>query len=251
MDWTLAAYVACVAIGSYVQSVTGFAMGMIIIAVLAGGGLIGIPALTATVSLLSLVNVALSLRGKVHLLHRGLFTWLSLGQIPAIGFGLWLMLRLDADALWVLELTLGVFITLGSLSMMLRPRPIARVSSPVAALEAGVAGGMIGGMFSASGPVIGWFNYRQPLSFNEIRATLFGCFALTTSVRTLYVGIEGGLTGEVWLYAFTGLPIVLGATWLGRNFPPPLGEDAMKRLAFALLVVMGLWTIAGALARAG
>jgi hypothetical protein len=50
------------------------------------------------------------------------------------------MHRHPGAALWVLELTLGVFITLGSLSMMLRPRPIARVSSPVAALAAGVAG---------------------------------------------------------------------------------------------------------------
>ncbi|HBK17026.1 MAG TPA: hypothetical protein DDZ38_00200, partial [Gammaproteobacteria bacterium] len=36
----------------------------------------------------------------------------------------------------------------------------------------GFLGGTLGGMFAASGPIIGWFGYRQPLPVGAIRATL-------------------------------------------------------------------------------
>jgi uncharacterized membrane protein YfcA len=110
-------------------------------------------------------------------------------------------------------------------------------------MGAGVAGGFVGGLFSGSGPVLGWFNYRQPLPLNAIRATLFASFALTTFIRTVVVASQGGLTSEVWLYSALALPLVVAATWLGRHFPPALPEASMKRLAFGLLMAMGLWLI--------
>jgi uncharacterized membrane protein YfcA len=131
--------------------------------------------------------------------------------------------------------------------MMLRPHSKSAVSPWYSSLGAGIAGGIVGGMFSASGPVLGWFNYRQPLPLNAIRATLFASFALTTLLRTVVVGSQGGLTSDVWLYSALALPLVVAATWLGRHFPPALPEVSMKRLAFGLLVMMGLWIIVSAL----
>ena len=121
-------FVASVLVATYVQSVTGFAMGMIIIAVIGGSRLMDIPTLTATASLLSLANVVLALRGNVQHIHRPLFGWLAMGQIPAIFVGVWLLTTLDNNARWVVELLLGLFVTLGSLSMLLRPQPLARLS---------------------------------------------------------------------------------------------------------------------------
>ena len=46
-------FVASVLVATYVQSVTGFAMGMIIIAVIGGSRLMDLPTLTATTSLLN------------------------------------------------------------------------------------------------------------------------------------------------------------------------------------------------------
>ncbi len=247
---TLILFLLVAALGSYVQAVTGFAMGMIIIAVVVGGGLLPVPLITAVVSLLALVNVAVALHGHGHHLHRGLFGWIAAGMLPAIAVGLWLLGRLDARATWLLELLLGLFVVAGSLSMLLRPTPRRRVSAPWACAAAGVAGGLMGGLFAASGPVMGWFNYRQPLTVAEIRTTLLASFALTTSFRTLAVGVSGGLTTEVWTLVAVGLPLVLLGTWAGRRFPPALPELALKRLAFALLVVMGSWSILRALGAA-
>ncbi len=237
---TLALFALTVLIGTYFQSVTGFAMGMIITAAAGGSRLLPLPELTAAVSLMSLVNVTLALRGDWGQIDRRLIAPLAAGQVPGIALGLWLLLTLNVAAQHWLYLLLGLFIVLGSLSMTLRPQPLLQRSGATGAALAGLSGGVVGGLFSASGPVMGWFNYRQPLPVRSIRATLLACFMVTTSVRTLYVGVQGGLTLDVWTLVALALPLVVIGTWLGREYPPRLHDAAMKRLAFVALSVMGL-----------
>ena len=247
--WIYVVFLLSVLVGSYVQAVTGFAMGMIVIAVMVGAHLVDVPLITAVASLLSFVNVVLALRGQSRLIHWRLFGWLAVGQLSAIGFGVSLLYYLSESSLWVLELLLGSFTILGGLSMLLRPESRTQVSRPWACFSAGVSAGIVGGMFSASAPVMGWFNYRQPLEVAEIRATLFGCFAINTAARTFVVGVEGGLSEDVWLLALIGLPFVVAGTWAGRELPPAVSSLTMKRLAFTLLISMGIWIFAGALLR--
>ena len=230
-------------VGSYVQSVTGFAMGMIMIAVMVGSGVVAVPVITAVVSLLSFVNILLAIRGHLHHVERRLLLWLSLTLPVAVGSGVFLLGVLDRHLAWLLELLLGGFIVLGSLSMMLRPQPRKTLSPPWACVTAGFAGGLLGGLFSASGPVMGWFTYRQPLSVTAIRTTLLAAFAFTTSLRIGMVALSGGLTGQVWQIALLGLPLVLLGTWLGRSFVPPLSDVALKRVAFGVLLMMGAWMV--------
>ncbi|MEM7096721.1 MAG: sulfite exporter TauE/SafE family protein [Pseudomonadota bacterium] len=239
----LVAFGLIVFAGSYVQAVTGFAMAMIIVAVVGGMRLLSIPELAATTSLLTILNVILALWGRWHQIYRPIFTWLALGQVPAIFLGFWLMTWLDVNLQWVLELSLGLFITIGGLSMWLKPHPWAQVAGPAASFTTGVAGGIVGGMFSASGPILGWFSYNQPLELSAIRATLLGCFMLTTTTRTGIVMVEDQLTTNVLLYAAIGIPVVVLGTWLGRQFPPPVSEAGVKRGANLILLFMGGWIL--------
>ena len=48
---------------------------------------------------------------------------------------------------------------------------------------------------------------------------------------------EGASEREVYLPA---------GTWLGRNRPPPIGEATLRRVAFLLLTLMGLWILGSA-----
>jgi uncharacterized membrane protein YfcA len=242
----LCAFLLAVLLGSYVQAVAGFAMGLMIIATVASARLAPLETASAVVSLLSFVNIALSLRGHFHLVHGRVFRALAWGQAPAIVLGVWLLGVLSSGATFVLELLLGTFLILGSGSMMFRPRLRPTVSTTPAALAAGAAGGLLGGLFAASGPVIGWFCYRQPLPVTEIRATLLGCFAVSTLIRVVTVGAAGDLDREVWRLAATALPVVLLGTWLGRNRPPPIAEATLRRFAFLLLTLMGLWILGSA-----
>ncbi len=242
----IALFLAIVLIGSYVQTVAGFAMGLLIIAFAATSQLYDFEVVAATVSLLSFANILLSLRGHYHLVHGRTLRLLSLAQLPSIALGIWLLGVLNADATAWLELLLAVFLIGGSAAMMLRPVPRATLSGTAGTLTAGFAGGLLGGLFAASGPVMGWFCYRQPLAVTEIRATLLGCFAITTLARTLMVAANGTLTIDVWMLAGTGLPAVLLGVWLGRRFPPAFGETAMRRAAFGALLAMGAWIGASA-----
>ena len=63
MDYSLITFFLVVVLfGSYFQSVTGFAMGMIIVSLLGGLRIVDIPVLTAVISLLTIVNVILALK---------------------------------------------------------------------------------------------------------------------------------------------------------------------------------------------
>ena len=239
----LAMFLLTVFVGSYVQAVAGFAMGMIIVAVIGGLRIMDVPTLAAVVSLMTMLNVAIALYGKLQDVHRQLFVWLALGQVPAIFAGFELMQWLEGNTRWLLELCLGVFITAGGLSMFLKPHPWPKVSGPLATWAVGVCGGVVGGMFSASGPVLGWFGYNQPLNLAVIRATLLACFVMTTGTRTVVVGFQDGLTDTVLGYAAVALPVVALGTWLGRAYAPPVRDESLKKFAYFLLLFMGLWIL--------
>ena len=61
--------------------------------------------LAAVVSILS-TNSVLSLWGQVGQVHWRLFSWLALGQVPALMLGLFFLDQLGANARWALELCL-------------------------------------------------------------------------------------------------------------------------------------------------
>ena len=151
-------------------------MGMTIVAVVGGLRLLDIPTLAAVVSLMTIVNTTFSLRGQLQHVHRRLLFWIGLGQLPGIFIGLWLLGYLDTEDSRSLELCLGIFITVGGLAMTIRPRAMKEVSGGFFAWVSGLLGGLLGGMFSASGPVLGWFGYSQPLAVKVIRATLLSSF---------------------------------------------------------------------------
>ena len=84
----------------------------------------------------------------------------------------------------------------------------------------------------------------------QIRATLLACFAVTTTTRTLVVGLNGGLTSAVWLYVGVGVPLVLLGTWAGLRWRPTT-QRGMRRVAFTTLLAMGAWLLVRAAVGAG
>lgn len=247
LDVSLVFVLLVLLIGSYVQTVAGFALGMISMALIGGLRLMDIPTLAAMVSFLSMLNAGLSLRGHGHEINRPVLIWLAIGIAPGLLLGYWLMLYLHASQLWALELCLGVFITLGGLSMTIRPRSWRQESGKPVAGFMGFLGGVLGGLFSASGPLLGWFVYSQPLPIAIIRATLLSYFFLATSARTVIVFFDGSLSSSVLLYSALGTPIVILGAWLGRRFPPIMEEQMLKRGVFMLLLAMGIWICISAL----
>lgn len=239
-------FASAVLFGSYVQSVVGFAMGMIVVATVAASGTVSLPVLTATASIIAFVNAVVSIKGHLPSVDRTILPWMMAGQIPTVILGVWIVTVLDQQAQAALQLLLGLFIIIGSSSMMVRPVPLAQVSPRWACFTAGVGGGLCGGMFSASGPVIGWFTYRQPLELAVIRATMLLFFVAASSLRTIVVAFQGGITPEVLRLALIALPFVTVGAWLGRTMPPPISDAALKRAVFGMLLIMGFYILSTA-----
>ncbi len=240
MDPALIVFLVVVLIGCYLQAVAGFGLGMLLVAVVGGFGLVSLPALAATISILALVNSVYALRGHRAELQVRSILITSIGQLPAIALGVFLLDYLSQRAVLTLELMLGVFLVLSCASMLFRPKPRAQVSKAWAWLSAGFFGGLAGGLFAASAPVLGWFAYRQPLAVAQIRATLLAIFMINAATRTVIVAVSGGMTKEIGVLVALGMPAVLIGTWLGR-LPPPISESALRRSAVLLLLALGCW----------
>ena len=240
---TLLFLLMAVLFGSYIQTVTGFAMGMIIIATVGGLGLLQLSVLAILVSLLTSVNSLLSLRGNWSLIDVRFLFFLALGQFPAIVFGIGLLNFLESNEVWILKAILGSFLVLGGLLSFINPRPLKRISGRLTVFLAGILGGTLGGLFSASGPVLGLFAYSQPMPLAQIRATLLASFLFTTTARTAVVSFQGSIKPEILMLFLLALPIVLLGTFLGKKILPPVSESTTRRFAFSIILMIGFWTL--------
>ncbi len=243
---TLVAFLTVVALGAYVQTVTGFALGLIVVGGITLFDLAPIAFTAIVVSFTALTNNLLALHRGLHHIDRRAVGFTLLGMLPAVFLGVWLLTRLHGQSVQELRILLGGVILAGGLLLALHPQPRLQRTAPWADATAGVVGGVLGGMFAIGGPPLVFHFYRQPLSLATIRATLLATFTVATAARLWYVGMTGEITLPVLELSLLCLPVVFIATVLGRRYPPPLPELAMRRVAFGLLGLIGLLLLTGA-----
>lgn len=229
-----------VALATYAQTVTGFAFGLILMGSAVLLNLAPVPLVAILISILSLFNAVLALYRNVDNLDRQMVILCSVSGFVTLVAGVWALNLLSAHSVHWLQLLLGLAIILSSLMLIFRPRPRAVRSGPLSFLVFGGLSGFMGGMFSTSGPPLVFHFYRQPVAQKVIRDTLLLIFAINSLQRIAVVSWNGDLTPEILLTALTAIPVVLVFTALGRRFPPPLSEPAMRRVAFVLLLFSGL-----------
>ena len=246
---TLAAFLAMVAAGTYVQAVTGFAMALVLMALVAAFGLLPIPAAATVAALLTATMSLVFLHGQWRLVERRFLWPLLVGNAPGVLLGLAVLAWLGEREMEAVRLVFGLFAVAAGVSVILRPVPRA---APSPRWHTGVFGGLAGvfaGMFAVGGPVMAYHAYRQPLALANVRATLAVVFVLGNAGRSAAVAATEGLDGStLGLYA-VGLPVVFVFTALGRRFPPRVTDRTMRRLASALVVAVGAFVGATAVSR--
>ena len=87
IDQNSVLFLSLVFVGAVVQSLTGFAMALIILGGVAALGLAGISETAAVVSILSLFNAGLALRYNYRLIDYTLMKTMSIGMVPAVFAG--------------------------------------------------------------------------------------------------------------------------------------------------------------------
>ncbi|WP_145987910.1 sulfite exporter TauE/SafE family protein [Sulfurivermis fontis] len=237
---TLAAFLFIVALGAYVQTVTGFALGLIVMGGITLFDLAPVAFTAIVVGFTALANNFLALHRAIHHIDRRGMTFTLLGMLPAVGLGVLLLDALHSTSVETLRVILGAVILAGGVLLALRPHPHAHRAPGWVDAGVGVAGGILAGMFSIGGPPLVFHFYRQPLPLAVVRATLLATFAVATVARLFYVGVAGDITLEMVQLSLLCLPVVFLATVAGRRYPPPLPDLAMRRFAFTLLGAIGV-----------
>ena len=234
------AFLIIIAVGAMVQTVTGFAMGLIIMGGVALLGLVDITAAAAVVSLISLVNVSVALRRTFRFVYIRLVVAILCGMTPFIFVGVVLLDYLSTSNLDLLKMLLGVVIVVAGTLLVSKPQPYEEVSHPTTAVGFGIAAGLMGGLYAAGGAPIAYLMYRQPLMIQTIRTSLLSIFAISTIIRTGMVAVEGHITHQVLILAGMAVPVVIISTLLGDKIAPRLPDQQVRTLALALLVLIGV-----------
>ncbi len=234
---------AVLAVASYFQTVTGFGLGMIVMGVTSGFDIAPIPLVAALVSLVTLVNSGVGLRGRLRDIDWPAARAVLLGVLPSTMAGVLLLEYLNVAAATLLQLLLGATIIYSGVAFMLRPTQQAERSPDRSFFVAGALSGLFGGLFGMAGPPVIFHYYRQPFELATVRNMLLLTFGFTSGARTIFVGTQGTFTGDTWWLIVFAAPAVALATLAGRRFPPPIAPNVMRRVAIGTLVAIGGWLV--------
>lgn len=244
---TVSLLLSIIAIATYFQTVTGFGLAMIVIGVVSGFQLSSVAFIATVVSIISLINSGVALRGQLHHINWSLAKVTLLGIIPSSVLGVILLNYLSQQASSVLELSLGLVIAYSGIRFAFRPKQRQSISNSMSFFNAGFLSGLTGGLFAMPGPPIIFHMYRQPMSLLMIRYMLLLVFSVTALSRTVYEAFSVGLSENSIFVSLFAVPCVAISTSLAQRFPPPLSAINRRRLTFIVLVLIGLGLIRGAL----
>ncbi len=234
---------ALVAFGAMVQTVTGFAMGLMIIVGVAALDLVSISFAAAVISFISLLNTLIALKDTHRFIDRQFVMAISLGLTPFLVLGVFVLDFLSSDFYHWLRTILGVVIIAAGILLMVTPKPYATLSPRWVSLGVGSIAGVIAGLYSAGGAPLAYFMYRQPLELQVIRATLLAVFALSTLWRTMVVAGAGHVTLDVVKVAALSVPVVVLTTIATGRALPKIPDKLVRRLVFILMIGVGLFLI--------
>ena len=236
----LLSFLGLVAMGSYIQAVSGFAIALIIMGGVTALGLAPIAFTANVVSFVALANTATAIYNRHNHIDLKILLYASTGVLFLSGIGLMILNHLSNNAIDLLEILLGFFILGSGALLMIHAHPLKRGSSSFAHFIAGGFGGLLSGMFGVGGPPLIIHIYRQPLTFPVIRTTMLAVLAIMTVIRILFESINGNITGAVLKLSLLSVPASILAALFARRFPPPVSDLAMRRFAFGLLCILGL-----------
>jgi uncharacterized protein len=244
--WQVAAFLACVAVASWTQSITGFAIALIILGLTGLFQLAPLPDAANVATVLSLASAAVALRNA-----RRSIDWPALrstvsGSVLGVPVGVVLLAWLHSNVVTLLRVLLGLVIIGCALVVLLRSEPLPRRSSRASFGAIGVLSGVLGGLFSASGPPLVWQFYRQPMDIDSVRDTLVGILAVGSAMRLVMVVASGQFTALSAGLCALGVPLSMAITWWMRGHPPAWRRETVLKLVCALLVVTGTGLVAPA-----
>ncbi|HMA07926.1 MAG TPA: TSUP family transporter [Ramlibacter sp.] len=245
--WQIAGFLLCVAIATGAQRLTGFALALVLLGLTSLFDLAPLPDVANVATVLALANAAIVLRDSRKSMDWAMLRTTSVGSVFGVAGGLALLGWLNANVVVVLRLLLGLIIVACAIVVLMRTEPLPRRSSNASFQFFGLLSGLLGGLFSASGPPLVYQFYRQPIDLDTLRDTLIAALATSSLLRLLVVLPSGQFSVRAGILSAVALPLTTGITWWVHRHPPGWSRPAVLKLVCALLLATGAALIVPAL----
>lgn len=138
-------FLAILAIATYIQTVAGFALGIILMGAVTVFELLPIAFTSVIISIVTLVNSLLVVKSSYRSLNLKLLLNTCLGILPGLVMGLVILDYMSESLSYILQLLLGISIVIAGISISLKPQPIAAPSNNWVFRLAGAASGLLAG----------------------------------------------------------------------------------------------------------
>jgi uncharacterized protein len=238
--WQIAAFLACVALATCAQRLSGFALALVLLGLAGLFDIAPLPDVANVATVLSLANAAIVLRGSRKSLDWPILRATVPGSVLGVAAGLALLGWLNANVVTVLRLLLGLIIIGCAVVVLMRAQPLPRRSSNASFGFFGLMSGVLGGLFSASGPPLVYQFFRQPMDVDSLRDTLIAALAASSLLRLAIVLPTGQFSAGSLTLSLVGLPLSMAITWWIQRHPPGWPRSAVLKLVCALLLVTGV-----------
>lgn len=242
----VAGFLACVLVATAAQSITGFALALILLGLTGLFELAPLADVANVATVLSLASAAVALRGARRSLDRDMLRSTVNGSVAGVGAGVILLAWLSANVVMGLRLLLGLVVIACAIVVLVRTQPLATRSSERSFQSFGFLSGLLGGLFSASGPPLVYQFYRQPLELDRIRDTLVATLAAGSLIRLAMVVPSGQFSARALWMSVLAVPLAMGLTWWMKRHPPPWNRGVVLKVVCVLLVITGAGLIAPA-----
>ncbi|RCW68678.1 sulfite exporter TauE/SafE family protein [Pseudorhodoferax soli] len=233
-------FVFFVAASVYVQTLTGFALSLLLLGFVGLTNLFPLPDAVNAVSFIVVMNAATFLHRRRPLRFEPAMKTAVLFNVVGSFIGMGVLVLLAAHAFHLLRTLLGVIVIGCALLLWRMAKPHETTSPPRVFAFVGLLSGVLGGMFSAAGPPLVYVVYRQPWPLERIQESLIFSFGIGALLRLVVLGLSGRVGAQSLLLAAEAIPVVLLVTTVTANRKLPVSRETLRHIVCALLICTGV-----------
>lgn len=244
-------FLICAVVAGYVQNLTGFAFGLILLGMVGLMAIAPITDVANVVSVLALVNAAMFIYTSRPKFEMSVIGPTLASSLIGVVMGVLLLNWLDDTVVHILSMLLGVTIVACAVILSQNGGTLVVRSPTSTFVFFGALSGVLGGLFSTAGPPLVYHFYRQPIAHRKILEALIAIFAANALLRLAIMMPTGRFSVNALLLSVEIVPLMLLQTyWMARQ-PTTMRTSTVRMVVCVLLTLIGVGLVLSSAAAIG